>query len=106
MLVGAVIHRDSFNRCQSYINYAKNDSSHKIIVGGNCDDSVGYFVDPTIIVTTDAVKSRVFNEEIFGPIFTIYVYEDEKLDEALTLCEHHSYGISFGLINIVFNLLN
>jgi 1-pyrroline-5-carboxylate dehydrogenase len=92
VLVGAVIHRDSFNRAKSYIDYAKSDASHNVLFGGKCDDSVGYFIQPTLIETSDPVNSKPFNEEIFAPIFTVYVYDDNKLDEALDLCENHPYG--------------
>lgn len=92
-MVGAVIHKDAFERCKRYIQYANdNKDSHSIIAGGKCDDSVGYFVDPTVIVTSDP-KSRCLNEEIFAPILTVYVYEDNKFADTLQLCESHSYGM-------------
>lgn len=94
-MVGAVIHKEAFERSKRYIQYAKDNSdSHTIITGGNCDDSVGFFVDPTIILTTDPA-SRCLNEEIFAPILTVYVYEDNKLADTLQLCENHSYGKLF-----------
>jgi len=93
-MMGAVIHRASFDKAKSYIDYAKsNSNSHTIVAGGNCDDSVGYFVDPTIILTTDP-KSKCLNEEIFAPILTVYVYEDNALEETLDLVESHSYGLT------------
>jgi 1-pyrroline-5-carboxylate dehydrogenase len=72
-LVNAVIHRASFNRSASYIEFAKTAPNHKILHGGKYDDSVGYFVHPTVIQTTDP-NSKLLREEIFGPIFTLYVY--------------------------------
>mgnify|MGYP005995770171 CR=1 FL=1 len=91
-MVGAVIHREAFERSKRYIQHAKdNKDTHTIVAGGTCDDSVGYFVNPTIIETTDP-QSKCLNEEIFAPILTVYVYDDNKLAETLDLCESHSYG--------------
>lgn len=82
----AVIDGASFKNCASYIEHAKNASDAKVIAGGKCDDSKGYFVDPTVILTENPrYKSLV--EEIFGPILTVYVYDDAKLDETLKLCD-------------------
>lgn len=87
--VNAVIDEDSFDNCMSYIEYAKNSPDAVIISGGNGDKSVGYFVEPTIIKTTDP-KFKSMEEEIFGPIFTLYVYDDEKYEETLRLCDETS----------------
>jgi 1-pyrroline-5-carboxylate dehydrogenase len=67
----------------------KLPSEAEIITGGNFDDSKGYFIEPTTIVTTNP-KFKTMEEEIFGPVLTIYVYDDNKLDEALTLCDETS----------------
>jgi len=91
--VGAVIHRDAFERSKSYIEHARKSSDHTIIAGGNCDDSVGYFVEPTLIQTTNP-QSKCLNEEIFAPILTVFVYEDAKLDETLAQCENHPFGLT------------
>ncbi|XP_049848774.1 delta-1-pyrroline-5-carboxylate dehydrogenase, mitochondrial-like [Schistocerca gregaria] len=86
VFVNAVIHNASFEKSKSYIDYARASSEAEIIYGGNCDNSVGYFVDPTIIVTSDPYfKSMV--EEIFGPIMTIYVYSDDQFIETLKICD-------------------
>lgn len=88
VLVNAVIHEASFNKCQSYIEHAKNAGSGtaKIEFGGVCDKSKGFFVEPTLISTTDPhYKSLV--EEIFGPILTVYVYEDAEFESTLKLCD-------------------
>lgn len=93
-MVGAVIHRESFERAKSYIQHARDNSkTHTIIAGGECDDSIGYFVHPTLIQTTDP-NSKILNEEIFAPILTVYVYDDNKLNETLDLCESHPYGLT------------
>jgi len=93
-MVGAVIHKDSFAKAKSYIDYAKeHKDTHKIVAGGKCDDSVGYFIHPTLIETSDP-SSKCLNEEIFAPILTVYVYPDDKLQETLQLCEDHAYGLT------------
>ena len=84
--VNAVISERSFDKIVSYIEFAKNAEDATIISGGNYDKSIGYFIQPTVIVTTNpSFKSMV--EEIFGPVLTIYVYEDENYEETLRLVD-------------------
>lgn len=84
-MMNAVIDRKSFNNIKNYIDYAKESGDAEIIIGGHCDDSVGYFVEPTVILAkTPDFKTMV--EEIFGPVLTVYVYPDDKIDEALLAC--------------------
>jgi 1-pyrroline-5-carboxylate dehydrogenase len=85
----AVIDKGAFDTITEYIDYAKNASDAEIIVGGNYDSSVGYFVEPTVIVTTNP-KFKSMEEEIFGPVLTLYVYDDNKFEETLTLCDETS----------------
>ncbi|MBC35157.1 MAG: 1-pyrroline-5-carboxylate dehydrogenase [Bacteroidetes bacterium] len=87
--MNAVIDEKSFDNIMSYINYAKEASDAEIIFGGEGDKSIGYFVQPTIIETTNP-KFKSMEEEIFGPVMTIYVYEDNKFDETLELCDQTS----------------
>lgn len=87
--VNAVIDKKSFDNCMKYINLAKNDPQVEIIVGGEGDDSKGYFIQPTIIVTKNP-HFTTMEEEIFGPIMTIYIYEDYDFIEVLTLCDSTS----------------
>jgi 1-pyrroline-5-carboxylate dehydrogenase len=87
--VCAVIDRGAFTSITGYIDQAKADPNCEIITGGNYDDATGYFIEPTTIVTTDPL-SRTMCEEIFGPVLTIFIYEDEALDEALALCDQTS----------------
>lgn len=92
--VSAVIDEVSFNKIKSYIEYAKSSSADKILVGGNFDDSKGYFISPTLIQTTDPY-SKLMVEEIFGPVLTVYVYDDEKYEETLNICNNTSiYGLT------------
>ena len=87
--MSAVIDKAAFKSIKEYIDYAKESKDAEIITGGKCDDSKGYFIEPTTIVTTNP-KFKTMEEEIFGPVLTIYVYEDEKFDEALELCDKTS----------------
>ena len=85
----AVIDKAAFDSIVSYIEYAKKSKDAEIIVGGKYNDKVGYFINPTIIVTTNP-KFKTIEEEIFGPVLTIYVYEDEKFEETLRICDQTS----------------
>jgi len=87
--VNAVIDDKSFDSIMGYIEKAKADKSCKILAGGKGDKSKGYFIEPTIIETTDP-NSLTMREEVFGPVVTIYVYEDSKYEETLQLCDQTS----------------
>nr|WP_312579687.1 L-glutamate gamma-semialdehyde dehydrogenase [Sedimentibacter sp.] len=92
--MGAVIDKNSFNNIKKYIEYVKNSSDAEIIFGGKCDDSVGYFVEPTVILTTNP-HFKTMEEEIFGPVLTVYIYEDKDFDNILELCDNTSkYGLT------------
>ena len=84
--VTAVIHEGSFDKLAKYIDQAKNDSDAEIIVGGNYDKSKGYFIEPTVIVTSDP-KYTTMCTELFGPVITIYVYEENNFSETLKLVD-------------------
>jgi len=104
--INAVIDKSAFNSITSYIDFAKNAKDAEIIAGGSYDDSVGYFIEPTVIVTTNP-HFKTMEEEIFGPVLTIYVYEDSKLEETLELCDNTS---PYALTGCVFakdrNIIN
>ena len=85
----AVIDKGAFNTIKDYIDFAKNAPDAEILAGSGCDDSEGYFIQPTLIETTNP-KFKTMEEEIFGPVMTVYVYEDGKFDEALKLCDETS----------------
>lgn len=87
--VNAVIDENSFDNIAGYIERAKKSKDAEIIAGGKCDKSVGYFIEPTIILAKNP-KYESIVEEIFGPVITIYVYEDEKYIETLKLCDESS----------------
>lgn len=74
----AVIDATAFAKCKKYIDIAKEKSDcYEIIVGGECDKTRGYFVQPTIVTSKDP-HAQLMKEEIFGPILTVYVYDDAK----------------------------
>jgi 1-pyrroline-5-carboxylate dehydrogenase len=85
----AVIDKAAFNTIKEYIEYARNTDEAEILTGGNCDDSQGYFIEPTTIVTTNP-HFKTMEEEIFGPVLTIYIYEDEAFEDTLDLCDQTS----------------
>jgi len=97
--MNAVIDRGSFDLISSYIDVAKASSDARIIAGGQYDRSEGYFIRPTIIETTNP-KHRLMEEEIFGPVLTVYVYDEAKLDETIELCDTTS---PYGLTGAVFS---
>jgi 1-pyrroline-5-carboxylate dehydrogenase len=92
--INAVIDEASFNRIEAQIANAKSSPEAKIVLGGKCDKSVGWFVEPTIIETVNP-KFKSMVEEIFGPVLTVYPYEDVKWEEVVKLCDETSpYGLT------------
>ena len=92
--MSAVIDKSSFTNIRKYLDYAAKAPDAEIICGGKCDDSVGYFVQPTVILTKNP-HFKTMEEEIFGPVLTVYVYEDGQLYETLLLCDNTSpYGLT------------
>lgn len=87
--INAVIDERSFDKIAGYIDFIKTQEDAEIIVGGNYDKSVGYFIEPTVVVTSNP-KFRTLCEEIFGPVLTIYVYDEDKFEETLTLLDETS----------------
>jgi len=87
--INAVIDERSFDKIEDFIQYAKDADDAEVIMGGKCDKSVGYFVEPTVILTSNP-NFKTMVEEIFGPVLTIFVYDDNKLDETLDICDKGS----------------
>lgn len=87
--INAVIDERAYTKIAAYIDAAKSDKNVKIIAGGNHSKEKGYFIEPTVIVVKDP-KYRTMCEEIFGPVLTIYVFDDKKWDETLTLVDTSS----------------
>jgi 1-pyrroline-5-carboxylate dehydrogenase len=84
--ITAVIHEASFDKLARYIDQAKKDPDAEIILGGNYDKSVGYFIEPTIIVTTNPHYTTM-ETELFGPIVTLFVYQDDQWESTLKLVD-------------------
>ncbi len=87
--VTAVIHEGSFDKLATYIDQAKKDKNAKVFAGGGYNKSKGYFIEPTVIVTTDP-KYTTMETELFGPVVTIYVYEDKDWKKTLKLVDSTS----------------
>jgi 1-pyrroline-5-carboxylate dehydrogenase len=104
--VNAVIDERSFDKIAAYIDGEKKNPNAEIISGGNYDKSEGYFIEPTVIVTTDP-KSTTMCEEIFGPVLTIYVYEDDQWEETLALVDSTSpYALTGAIFATDRNLID
>jgi 1-pyrroline-5-carboxylate dehydrogenase len=97
--VNAVIDEGAFDRIMGYIEKAAASKSAEIIAGGHGNKSKGYFIEPTLIVTSDP-HFITMEEEIFGPVMTIYIYDDDKYEETLKLCDSTS---PFGLTGAIFS---
>ncbi|SDL98623.1 L-glutamate gamma-semialdehyde dehydrogenase [Kriegella aquimaris] len=87
--ITAVIHEGSFDKLAKYIDQAKKDENAEVIAGGGYDKSVGYFIEPTVILTTDPHYTTM-ETELFGPVVTIYVYDDQDWSKTLTLVDSTS----------------
>lgn len=97
--ITAVIHEASFDKLAKAIDQAKKDKDAEIIVGGNYDKSKGYFIEPTVIVTTDP-KYKTMETELFGPVVTLYIYDDKKWEETLHLIDETSiYALTGAVIS-------
>ena len=98
--INAVISEKAFDNISSYIKYAKSSNDAEIIAGGNYNKTTGYFIEPTIIVTTNP-QFKTMKEEVFGPVITIYVYNPNKWEETLELVDATS---EYALTGAVFSV--
>jgi 1-pyrroline-5-carboxylate dehydrogenase len=96
--MGAVIDRRAFDKIRGYIDLARRSPDAEVLMGGGSDDGKGYFVEPTVVLARRP-DLALLREEIFGPVLTVYVYEDQDLDQALALCDQ---GSPYGLTGAVF----
>ncbi|MBL0049833.1 MAG: L-glutamate gamma-semialdehyde dehydrogenase [Bacteroidetes bacterium] len=97
--INAVIDEKSFDKLAGYIDNAKKDKGVEIIAGGNYDKSKGYFIEPTVIVTGDPMY-KTMCEELFGPVLTVYVYDENKFEETLKLIDSTSnYALTGAIIS-------
>lgn len=95
--VNAVIDQPAYDKIRAYIEHARLSDDAEILFGGHCDDSTGYFISPTVILTRNP-QFKTLQEEIFGPVLTIYVYADEAYQETLQLCDYTSIYALTGAI--------
>ena len=93
----AVIDEGSFDKLAGYIDRAKSDKEAEVIIGGGYDKSEGFFIEPTVILTTDP-QYITMQEELFGPVLTMYVYPDEKLKETVKVLDRTSIYALTGAI--------
>jgi 1-pyrroline-5-carboxylate dehydrogenase len=93
-LMGAVIDEKSFDFIASHIEAAKKSPDVEVITGGGCDKTKGYFIEPTVLLCRDP-KYATMETELFGPVMSVYVYDDDKFGETLRLCDETSpYGLT------------
>ena len=95
--VNAVIDESSFDKLAGFIEGARKDEDAEVLFGGKCDKSVGYFIEPTVILAKKADYITMV-EELFGPVLTIFVYEDEEMDKTLDILDHTSIYALTGAI--------
>ncbi len=106
MFMGAVIDEAAFDSITNFIDQASKSDVAEIVIGGGYDKSKGYFVEPTLIVTTDP-NFVTMEEEIFGPVMTVYVYEDDKFEETLEICDKTSpYALTGAIFAKDRNIVN
>jgi len=98
--INAVIDERAFDKIAGYIDYIKGQADAEIVSGGNYDKSKGYFIEPTVVVTTNP-KFRTMCEEIFGPVMTIYIYDENEFEETLELLDQTS---EYALTGAIFSI--
>jgi 1-pyrroline-5-carboxylate dehydrogenase len=97
--ITAVIDEAAFDKIAGYIDFIKEQGDAKIVAGGNYDKSKGYFIEPTVVVTSNP-KFRTMCEEIFGPVVTIYIYDENKFEDTLELIDQTSeYALTGAILS-------
>lgn len=97
--VNAVIDKNAFQSIKGYIDFAKRESNAcEIVIGGGTDDREGWFIEPTV-VRAHAPDFKLMREEIFGPVLTVFVYDDHRIDETLAVCDR---GSPYALTGAIF----
>ena len=97
--INAVIDEKAFDKIAGYIDFVKTQTEAEIIVGGTYDKSIGYFINPTVVVTTN-IKFKTMCEEIFGPVLTVYVYDEDKYEETMEILDQTSdYALTGAIIS-------
>ncbi len=98
--MGAVIDRNAFETIRGYIDFARSSSELEVLIGGGCDDSKGFFIEPTVVESKDP-RSKLMIEEIFGPVLTVFVYPEREFEETLQVCDQSS---PYALTGAIFAL--
>ena len=98
--MGAVIDRNAFATIAGYIDFARSSPDMEILCGGGSDDSTGYFIEPTVVLSKNP-KSKLMSEEIFGPVLTVHVYPEDQYEETLHICDQTS---PYALTGAIFAL--
>ncbi len=93
----AVIDEASFDKLAGYIDRAREDENAEVIIGGGCDKSTGYFIEPTVILAKDP-RYVTMEEELFGPVLTVYIYPDDQIEETVKLLDETSIYALTGAI--------
>jgi 1-pyrroline-5-carboxylate dehydrogenase len=96
--MGAVIDAKSYRNILDYVEHARASSDAEIVFGGEGNDELGWFVEPTVVLTSNP-HHKLMREEIFGPVLTVHVYDDQRLDETLEACDR---GTPYALTGAVF----
>jgi 1-pyrroline-5-carboxylate dehydrogenase len=96
--MGAVIDKSAYDSIKGYITYAKRSKDAKILAGGGCNDRKGYYIEPTVVLAKKP-DFRLLQEEIFGPVLTIYVYKDADLEKTVNICDQ---GSPYALTGAIF----
>jgi 1-pyrroline-5-carboxylate dehydrogenase len=96
--MGAVIDKAAYESIEKYIKFAKRSSEAKFLAGGGCNSREGWFIEPTLVETSNP-EFKLMKEEIFGPVLTVYVYPDRQLDKTLKLCDR---GSPYALTGAIF----
>ena len=91
--MNAVIDAKAFNKIKTYIEDSKKSNAATIICGGECDDSKGYFIRPTII-EAHQIDYKTMTEEIFGPVLTVYTYDENEYEQVLEHCASSKYALT------------
>ena len=98
--MGAVIDRNAFDTIRGYIDFARSSPELEILSGGGCDDTKGFFIEPTLVEAKDP-RSKLMVEEIFGPVLTVFVYPENEFEETLQVCDQSS---PYALTGAIFAL--
>ena len=96
--MGAVIDESAWDTIMRYVDHARSSDDYELVVGGEGDKSKGYYISPTVF-RSEQPRSKLMSEEIFGPVLTVFVYDDDRFEETLEVCDKTS---AYALTGAVF----